>query len=257
MKAIIILFTVVLLAGSQQTFAQQPPHFEGKIQQLGNTLNNSTYLKVPSPDGLYHDILKRQEDRMNVFPFRQTLTLSVGYSSIQQTTNKFIAYRQGEDEFSFGANYQQPLFKFKHEIYWGPIFSTAYSVGYGSNKVYMNDQQIASKNIMAFVHPKLNYFRSTKVEAYFQLNVGLVYNDMDISSITNETIARNVPSNFKMYTGFTPLGLNFLINERIALNTEFSLWSFETVSVGLKYKFNRNVYRKEMYEDRLYRRAGY
>ena len=93
---------------------------------------------------------------------------------------------------------------------------------------------------MAFLNPRLTTFRNQKFETYFQLKVGVVYDDKKMDNIKSNTIYYLLPPNIKIYTGFTPFGLSYNVSNNIDVNFEWSLWSYETFNLGLKYNFKKN-----------------
>ena len=66
-----------------------------------------------------------------------------------------------------------------------------------------------------------------------------MYDDKDYSKIKSNTIRFLLPSNFQVYTGFTPLGLSVKVSKHIDINAEWSVWSYEAFNFGVKYNFDK------------------
>lgn len=245
------LFTLLTAAITTFSFAQSPLTIDSVKWDVLNgsrSFTHNEYVQTTS-NNIYLDIKEREFHKMNVFPFHQTAKVSFGYSSQMIRQNNALLHPYQEGKYSTTSTWLQPQFRLTHELYLGRLFSLAYSVGGGSNQTFVGEEQLSRFNLMAFAHPKLNYFRTKHVEGYIKLNVGMVYNDMNKELIDSESLRSQLSPNLKLYTGFTPIGLNVRLTEQLWMNSELSLWSFETFSVGLKYKFKKNIYRLNMHEE--------
>ncbi len=172
--------------------------------------------------------------------FGHALDVSTSYSLVTYRTNKLLSAYSDTNALRFNSDASIPALSIGQEFYFDRTFSIGYSAGYMTNSIYAGDELINSKHAFLFVRPKLNVYKCKWFEGYVQWNLGLVYNDLDLDHIPSEVIRRQLPANFKFYTGFTPLGINLRINDRIWSHFEYSLWSFETFKVGLKFKLNKN-----------------
>lgn len=177
-------------------------------------------------------------ERANIFTHRHVLKFGVGYSREQQYVNGLFKKFDTEQIFEYQAF--SPVYSLTHEIYMDEIFSMSYSLGFMNSEIKMADRPIQTYQANLFVHPKLNYFRSKRFEAYFQLNIGVVYNDLNKENIEHEALRKNLTPTFKLFTGFSPLGVNIRLTDRLWFNVEGSLWSYEAVSCGLKLKLGEN-----------------
>ena len=179
-------------------------------------------------------------EKLNIYSHKHVLKFSIAYSStICKTTNTISRF----EGYSINFNYHtyDPVYSFSHEFYLDNIFSMSYSLGFVSSKMNLNNVKIQSKQAFLFVHPKLNILRRPNFEIYSQLNVGVVYNDMDRGKIKSETLRHFLPPTFKLYTGFTPIGINLRITDQIWLSSEASIWSYERFNVGIKFKLKENL----------------
>lgn len=178
-------------------------------------------------------------DHANIYTYKHVLKFSVGMSRELNQMNRFLLLFDQERVYSLEQF--SPVFSFAHEFYLDEIFSLKYSLGYSHSELKRNSDPIQNHQANLFIHPKLNYFRRSRFEAYTQLNIGVMYNDLNKEKIENEALRRNLPSNWKMFTGFTPVGFNFRITDQLWFNTEVSLWSYESISCGLKLKLGENL----------------
>jgi len=220
MKSIITIFTLLIMLNSTAALANQADSLD------------EFYI---NKRGQYQSI-----ERANIFTHKHVLKFSVRYSREQGCVNRMFKWFDTENTF----DYQDfsPIFSFAHEIYLENIFSLAYSIGYSKNEIRMNSELIQTFQGNLFVHPKLNYYRSKFVEAYFQLNIGLEYNNMDKTNIKNEGLKRNLTPTFKLFTGVTPIGLNFKLSKQVWFNVDVSILSYERISCGLKIKLKDNTW---------------
>ncbi|MBD3638233.1 MAG: hypothetical protein HUJ25_12845 [Crocinitomicaceae bacterium] len=178
--------------------------------------------------------------RANVYNYKHVIKFSSGISTENFYVEQVLRDHRNPETESFIFPRVRPSLSFSHEIYLDEIMSLAYTIGYTRNNIKLNGANLQNQQAFVFIKPKLNFFRRKNIEGYMQLNVGLVYNDMNFDMIQNDQMRRLLPGNFKMYTGFTPIGLNFRLTDQLWANFEGSLWSFEALSVGLKYKLKKN-----------------
>jgi hypothetical protein len=173
--------------------------------------------------------------------FNHAFGFSTSYSMMTHRTNLILADYAATSHARVEGLNVTPSFSFSQEFYFDRTFSLGYSLGYMKNNLTMSGEVLNSKHAYLFVRPKLNVYKCDWFEGYVQFNLGLVYNDFDMKKIQLESVTRQLPPNVKFYTGFTPVGLNFRLTERIWTSFEYSLWSFETLNVGVKFKLGKNV----------------
>jgi len=172
--------------------------------------------------------------------FNHAFGFSTSYSMMTHRTNLLLANYDDTSSLRFEGLNVTPSFSFSQEFYFDKTFSLSYSLGYMKNNLAIGGKVLNSKHAYLFVRPRLNVYKCQWLQAYVQINLGLVYNDFDMTKIESEIVARQLPPNLKFYTGFTPIGLNFRLSDRIWTSLECSLWSFETVNVGIKFKLGKN-----------------
>lgn len=241
--------TLLIFTTTSLCLSQNPVIFSNDFQDflIQKQVSHYEILGPHEADHLYNDIVERTYHKMNVYPFRHTLKLSAGWSLQQLYAHQALTHPYHEDLYTTSNYWEQLHISASHEIYLSQIFSFCYTAGIGQNNTWVNANRLSSFNASFFINPKLSYFRSRNVEGYVKLNIGGVYNNTDFGLIESEFLHRQLPPNFKLYTGFTPIGLNFRLTDNWWLNSELSLWSFETLSIGIKYKFGKNIYRENMY----------
>lgn len=180
-------------------------------------------------------------NRANVYSYKHIMKFSVSFSNTNRfTKNLFEEYKTSLNE-DVTLPRITPIYSLGHEFFVEDIFSLSYNFTYASNNIKIRDEDLQTYQVGFFVKPKLSLFRTSWFEAYSQLNIGVVYNDMNFDLIEDEILERRLPGNFKMYTGFTPFGMNFKLADNLWFNTEASLWSFESISCGLKLKMGKNM----------------
>jgi hypothetical protein len=178
--------------------------------------------------------------KLNIYSHRHVIKVSIGYSrALRNSLTLIDQFTDYSDKFTHPSF--SPVYSFSHEYYLDNVFSLSYCLGYVNSNVSLNNEKIQSSQVSLFVKPKLNIISRPKFEAYAQLNIGVVYHDMKMSRIESEGLVNQLPPNFKMYTGFTPIGFNFIISEQIWFNAEISLWSYEFANVGFKFKIKENL----------------
>ena len=183
--------------------------------------------------------VKTKQDKPNR-EYPQSLKLSNGYSLVNTRSNIILKSYQDTSSNVFTFNQSTPIISFTHGLTTNSIFSLSYTIGYQKSEISMNKTKFASNKFVAFINPSLTIFRNSKIETYFQLKVGAVYDDKKMDRIESITIAYLLPGNLKFYTGFTPLGISVSLSNKIDFNFEWSLWSYETFGLGLKYNFKNN-----------------
>lgn len=103
----------------------------------------------------------------------------------------------------------------------------------------MNRTKFGANKFLTFINPRLITSRNKWLETYFKLKVGIIYDDKNLKSIKSNTICYLIPTNLKVYTGFTPLGVSMKLSQHVKINFEWSLWSYETINFGIKYNFKK------------------
>lgn len=169
--------------------------------------------------------------------YNHSMKLGVGYHLNTARVDNSMRQFNDTSEHHFNVVRHTPTFTFTHHLNIDTTFGVGYSFGFSSSEIYYNDIAYGSKFFFIGVHPILYALRTYNFEYYFKFNVGVWYEQNNLDQVHSEVIRRTYPTGFHMFTGFTFAGLNFLINDHFAINTEFSLWSQESVNIGLTYRF--------------------
>ena len=201
-----------------------------------NTDKESKLILTEYYDFGYIQIKKTLQERAYMKSFK----ISTGYSLGNTRSNYILKSYQDTTSNVFTFNQSLPVISFTYEIAASSRFSMSYSFSYHKSDIEMNRESFGSNKFILFVKPCLTTFRKNRFEGYFQLKIGAIYDDKKLINIESNTIRYLIPANFKIYTGFTPLGINFNASKTIDVNFEWSLWSYETFSFGLKYNFCKN-----------------
>lgn len=172
--------------------------------------------------------------------YMQSFKISSGYSLYNTRSNIILKSYQDTSSNVFTFKQSSPIVSFTHNISKSNIFSFSYTLGYQRSVIEMNRKKFSSNKFLAFVNPRLTTMRKKRFETYFQLKIGVIYDDKKINDIKSSAIRYYLPPNFKLYTGFTPLGVTYNLSSNANLNFEWSVWSFETFSFGIKYNFKKN-----------------
>lgn len=205
-----------------------------KHKMIGTTLQSAIRLK----EYYKYGFVSNQKSIHNR-EFSQSLSFNNGYSCLNTRSNSVLKAYQDTSSNVFSINQSSPIISITHNISFSDIFSISYTLGYQRSLIRMNRTKFGANKFLAFINPRLTTSRNRRIETYFQLKVGLIYDDKNLKSIKSNTICYLIPTNFKIYTGFTPLGVSMKLNQQINLNLEWSLWSYETINIGLKYNFKK------------------
>ena len=133
-----------------------------------------------------------------------------------------------------------PVLTFTHNIALSNVFSISYSLGFQKSKLDLNRNEFSNLKVFAFINPRLITLTRKRFSFYSQLKIGVVYEDLKVDLLKSNAMTYFLPPHFKVYTGFTPIGLLFKLTDRLNLNSELSIWSFESINIGLNYSFNKN-----------------
>ena len=136
----------------------------------------------------------------------------------------------------------RPFLSFDHSIYLGNRLSFDYSLGFSQNKTFLDENEILSKTMSIFLKPQIDVFKSKKLDFFASMNIGLVYYDINLDDVPDARVKRQLPQNFKCYTGFSPLGMRIKVSDKISIESIISMWSYESFSIGLKYHFKDNLF---------------
>jgi hypothetical protein len=169
--------------------------------------------------------------------YNHTLRFGTGYSINTARVDQAMYYFNDTSEHKFQISGHSPIVSFSHYMALDSTFSLGYSFGYSQSDIYYDNQSYGSKYFFLGVNPMLHIFRRYNFEYYVKLNIGLSYEHNNLDMVHSERLRNIFPTGFHMFTGFTFAGVNYLINDAMALNAEFSIWSQETVNIGLTYRF--------------------
>jgi len=186
--------------------------------------------------------------------FKQTFSFGIGDSKqVRKWNSTLLAYQDTSDN-KISVNGNAPVISLSHDIAFDNTFSLGYTIGYQKSDITMNGKQFSTKRLFAFVHPKLIVYRNRWFEGYFQLKLGFVHHDANLSQIKSDYILRWIPSNMKFYSGVTPVGVQIKLGGRFAINAEVSLWSFESIHAGLCYNFASNPHYVQDYKRKSWKK---
>ena len=173
-------------------------------------------------------------------PYLQSITLSSGYSASSERSNQYLKIYSDTSRNTMSINKSSPVLTFSHDIALGNIFSLSYSLGYQQMDIDFNRSKYSSFKVFFFINPRLVLFNKKRLSGYSKLNIGVVYEDAKVEMLSSSAMTYFMPPHYKIYTGFTPIGLSLKLSNQLSLNSELSLWSFESINIGLKYSFRKN-----------------
>lgn len=240
-----IFFTMLIFQGlkshaSVNSFLTQD--YQSPFQS--NYFANSPTDEVPLPDSVRTVSSILLADRMRIptaAPMRpfynHSFRFGTSYSINTLRLDNSMRYYSDTSEHNFNIVNHTPIFNFGHTIALDSTFSLGYSMGYSKSEIYFDNQYYGSQFFYFSLNPQLHLFRSFNFEYYVKLNIGVSYEQNGLDLVPSERIRNLYPTGFHMFTGFTFAGINYLINDNLALNAECSIWSSETVNVGLTYRF--------------------
>ena len=187
-----------------------------------------------SSGNYYQPEMELDETRWNFY--NRTISFNVGWNSSSlkeaQVMNSYSDSADGQ--FKFGAI--QPAYSVGMDFILGARFSLGFRGVYQQSLIQLDNVQYETKKMSFGIHPRLCVINSPKLDYYIQINVAYQYRDAN-RSLVSGTIKRLLPENHKVYTGVTLVGLNYKPHNNWGLNAEFSLFSYETISLGLTYRF--------------------
>lgn len=181
-----------------------------------------------------------QNKKITTRKYLQSISITNGYSA---STNRSINYLTVYSDTSNNVitMYQpSPVISFTHNIALSNIFSLSYSLGYQKSKLDFNRKEFSNFKFFAFINPRLITLTRKRISFYSQLKIGIVYEDLQVELLKSRAMTYFLPPHFKVYTGFTPFGLMIKLTDRLNLNSELSIWSFESINIGLNYSFSKN-----------------
>jgi hypothetical protein len=213
---------------------------------LDDSLTNVKQLKLimtqnPKQSKLLVDDFTSNHNNKNLLQreYSQSFKISSGYSLSDSRSNNILKSYEDTSTNVFTFNQHTPVISFTHDIASSNIFSFSYTIGYQKSNIELNRQKFSENKIALFVNPRLTTYRNNRIETYSQLKIGLVLDDKNTSDIKSLSVRYLLSPKLKFYTGFTPIGISFNLSKTVAINFEWSIWSYESFNFGIKYNFNK------------------
>ncbi|MBI3133410.1 MAG: hypothetical protein HYZ14_01935 [Bacteroidetes bacterium] len=170
--------------------------------------------------------------------YNHSFKFSAGYSLNTLRLDNSMRVYNDTSEHVFRIENHSPLFSVGHTIALDSTFSLGYTLAYANSEIYFDNQYYGSQFFYVSLNPQVHILRTYNFEYYVKLKIGLSYDYNHLRDmVPSERLQNQYPTGFHMFTGFTFAGVNYLINDHLALNAEFSIWSPETANVGLSYRF--------------------
>ena len=172
----------------------------------------------------------------------QSIRLSSGISFQAMKTNMVLRNYADTSDQEIENDLCSPLLNISHSLQVGNRLLFEYQFSYGQNKIELNRNSLSTHVMSLFLKPTLDLVRKPKFSCFIALNFGVVYNDIKVHKIIDECLSRLMSPTYKLYTGFSPIGLRFNISSQMQISSNISFWSYETFSIGLQYKFCKNYF---------------
>lgn len=171
--------------------------------------------------------------------YNRLLQFNAGFS------NEEIAFKRGilafndtsQQQFDFIS--KSPLICYSHTLILSDKFAISGRVGYQYLNIKFDHQYYGSPFAFFTLNPTLTLFLKKRFEYYVKLNIGasVWFNNPDVLP----TVFRRIfPEKVTAITGFTPIGLNYFINDKFGINAEVSIWTPALLTFGINYRFLRN-----------------
>lgn len=169
--------------------------------------------------------------------YNHSFRFATGYSLNTARLHNSMQHYSDTSEHNFTVKGYTPIFSLGHTIALDSTFSLGYNLAYAKSEIYFDNKYYGSQFFYLSINPQLHVFRTYNFEYYVKLNIGLSYEQNGLDMVPSERIRNIYPTGFHMFTGFTFAGINYMINDNLALNAECAVWSPETINVGLSYRF--------------------
>ncbi|MBK8926642.1 MAG: hypothetical protein IPM74_12230 [Crocinitomicaceae bacterium] len=169
--------------------------------------------------------------------YNHSFRIGTGYSLNTLRLDNSMRSYSDTSEHQFVINQHSPIFSFSHTLAIDSSFSLGYAFGYSFSDILFDNTYYGSQRFFLSINPQLHLFRKYNFEYYIRLRIGVSYEGNELSKVPSERIQNLFPTGFRMFTGCTIAGINYLINDHLALSTELSIWCPETISFGLSYRF--------------------
>ena len=206
--------------------------------------NQNAYMLMMRHDSvriMSKEILSNKDCGITQTPLRpfynHSFRIGTGYSLNTTRMDNSMQTYTDTSEHTFNVAGHTPTFSLGYSCALDSTFTLGFTMAYASSEIYFDNQFYGSKFFYFSFNPQLHIFRSYNFEYYMKLKVGVSYERNHLDMVPSERIQNLYPTGFHMFTGVTIAGINYLINDNLALNTEISIWSPETVSMGLSYRF--------------------
>ncbi|WP_027421343.1 hypothetical protein [Crocinitomix catalasitica] len=171
--------------------------------------------------------------------------VNIGMSSIAlEFKNKFNSINDTSlTQFEFVT--KSPIISFTQSYVLGRVISISGRIGFQYLNLFYNNTHYGSPIVFASVSPELTLYNGEKFDYYLKLQIGLTY-WFNNPEILDSDIRRLFSEKATLFTGFTLVGINYMISPKYGLNTELTLWSPELISVGIVRRFLRGSIPSDM-----------
>lgn len=169
--------------------------------------------------------------------YNHNFRIGTGYSLNTLRLDNSMQSYSDTSEHQFVINQHSPIFSFSHTMAIDSVFSLGYALGYSFSDIRFDNTYYGSQRFFLSINPQLHLIRKYNFEYYIRLRIGVSYEANELANVPSERIQNLFPTGFRMFTGCTIAGINYLINDHLALSTELSIWCPETISFGLSYRF--------------------
>lgn len=168
--------------------------------------------------------------------YNRTFKIGTGVGLNTYRYERHMQFYSDTSEHQFKIQGHTPFFTFSEDIIIDNLFSIGYTIGYQYSNIKYDNQSFGTNLFFGAINPRLTIFHNRFFEYYIKMNVGIAYRDAK-TDLLPLTMQRILPEKYQLFTGVTIGGVNFFSGEHFGGNIEFSLWSPETVNVGLSYRF--------------------
>lgn len=167
--------------------------------------------------------------------YNHSFKLTSGASLKTVRMNNSMANYNDTSEHQFTVNGHSPIFSFTHEMAVDSTFGFSYTLGYSNSNILFDNEYYGTREFFISVNPHVFISRSYNFETFCRLKIGVSYSDNRLSENPSEMLKRIYVTGFQMFTGVA-FGVNYLFSDQLALSAELSLWSPETLNLGISYR---------------------
>lgn len=168
--------------------------------------------------------------------FNTTLEFSSGWSTESFRINSLVNHLNDSSEVSYQADVLTPVYSFSADFIMGPVFSVGIGVHHKSQSIQQDNQEIIGSRTGVTIQPRLTVVNRPKFDYFIGLNLTYAYTQTDLGN-TDLIVQRLLPEKHRLYTGVTLAGLHFKWSDHLGCTFKYSLWSQESMSLGVTYRF--------------------